>query len=264
MIKKMVSLVAVGIAIGCFAGEKGFAATNPPQQEINRMLTEEAFEKGIPPEIVKAVAVQESGWRQFDEKGEPLNINGGIGIMQITNAPGYDQDQLKTNIEYNIKAGVEILNQKFSNFDAILPKLNDMDRDVLENWYFALLAYNGKKQVNSPTMQDDGSINTGAYQEKVYGKVDYYNNFMGVSPLPFPFKKEDFTYTGHPNFLLQFNKMEYVVPDHLLHVTKHKFEKDDIVLSAEGAYFRPVPSSSVKEIRFLPKTEREAITILDP
>jgi putative cell wall-binding protein len=264
MIKKMVSLFAVSMAIGCFIGEKGYALTNPPQHEINRMLTEAAFEKGIPPEIVKAVAVQESSWRQFDEKGEPLNINGGIGIMQITNAPGYNQELLKTDIEYNIATGVDILDKKFTNFDAILPKLNDMDRDVLENWYFALLAYNGKKQVNSPTKEADGSINEIAYQEKVYAKVDYYNNEMGVSPLPYPFKREDFTYTGEPNFLLQFNKMEYFVPDHLLHVTKHKFEKDDIVLSAEGAFFRPVPSSSAKETRFLPKTEREAITILDP
>jgi putative cell wall-binding protein len=266
MIKKMVSLVAVSMAIGCFAGEKGYAATNPPQQEINRMLTEEAFKKGIPPEIVKAVAIQESSWRQFDEKGDPLVIDGGIGIMQVTQPHNFNEDLLKNDIKYNIEKGVEILDQKFRNFDAILPKLNDMDRDVLENWYFALLAYNGKKQVNSPTKQDDGSVNKGAYQEEVYTKVDYYNNFMGVSPLPFPFKPEDFTYTGAPNYNLHFNKMEYDVPDHLLHVTKHKFEKDDIVLSAPAAQFRGVPSTvkTIDPIRSLPKGKREAITILDP
>lgn len=266
MIKKMVSLVAVGMAIGCFAGEKGYAATNPPQQEINRMLTEAAFEKGIPPEIVKAVAVRESTWCQFDEKGEPLIIDGGIGIMQVTQPHNYDEELLKSDIEYNIEKGVEILDKKFSNFDAILPKLNDMDRDVLENWYFALLAYNGKKQVNSPTKEEDGSTNTKAYQEEIYALVDKDNNEIGVSPLPFSFKREDFTYTREPYFNLLFNKMEYVVPDHLLHVTKHKFEKDDIVLSAPGANFRRVPSTvkKIEPIRSLPKGKREAFTILDP
>jgi len=56
------------------------------------------LEYNVPPEVVKAVATQESGarvniriWSQFDNKGKPIIFeDGGIGIMQVTNQPKYD------------------------------------------------------------------------------------------------------------------------------------------------------------------------------
>ena len=55
-------------------------------QEVNTMLTKAALEADIPPEVVKAVAAQESGWNQFKMNGEPnISNDKGIGIMQITN-----------------------------------------------------------------------------------------------------------------------------------------------------------------------------------
>jgi putative cell wall-binding protein len=265
MIKNMVSLVAVSMAIGCLAGEKGYAAEelqnfqNPPYQEINRMLTEAALEKDIPPEIVKAVALQESSWDHF-VNGAPNNVNGGIGLMQVTNDLRFDQERLGSDIRYNIEAGLYILDEKFK--DVELPALNDMNRDVLENWYFALLAYNAKVQKNSPVYRANGSTNTLAYQEKLFKLLHDQNGEMGVYPLPFKFKVEDFTYDPAGS-RLYFNKEEYIVPDHLLHVTKHKFEKDDIVLSAEGAKFRNAPSTGSSSIGKVPQGEREAITILE-
>ena len=59
---------------------------NPTFQQMNCLLTNAAIDADIPPEVVKAVATQENGWKQFDENGEPIiSEDGGIGLMQITN-----------------------------------------------------------------------------------------------------------------------------------------------------------------------------------
>lgn len=76
---------------------------------MNCLLTNAALAANIPPEVVKAVAAKESSWRQF-ENGQPLvSSDGGIGIMQITNQQGYDEESLKNDIYYNIQAGIDVL-----------------------------------------------------------------------------------------------------------------------------------------------------------
>ena len=74
-------------------------------QDINELLTKAAIEYGIPPEVVKAVAAQESGWKQFNEQWSSsfLLEDGGIGIMirnYSMNLPNEQQEQLKT--EYTL------------------------------------------------------------------------------------------------------------------------------------------------------------------
>ncbi len=140
-------------------------------QEINELLTNAAIEAEIPPEVVKAVATQESDWKQFKENGEALiSDDGGIGIMQITNQPNYDQEKLKTDISYNIEAGVKILSSMYDRTD--LPKVSGAEKQVIENWYFPVMAYNGTKPVNSPLEQLTGEKNTDAYQEKVFARIE--------------------------------------------------------------------------------------------
>ena len=77
--------------------------------------------------------------------------DGGIGLMQITNKDNYDQEKLKYDIYYNINAGIEILNSMYDRKD--LPKIKGAGREVIENWYFPVMAYNGTKPVNSPLVQ---------------------------------------------------------------------------------------------------------------
>ena len=98
-----------------YIGEQG---VNPDYQTMNRLLTEAALKYDVPPEIVKAVAEKESGdWRHFDENGEAIvTSDNGIGIMQVTLPPGYDEDyvnRLKNDIVFNIEEGVKILDEKF-------------------------------------------------------------------------------------------------------------------------------------------------------
>lgn len=122
---------------------------NPTLEEINDMLEKVAKEEEIPSSIIKAIAYQESSWRQFDSQGQPLlSTTGAVGIMQIS--PKYESPEniikLKTDIEFNIRRGAELLNEKWS----FTPKIGDGDRNKLENWYFAIWAYNCWDGRNNP------------------------------------------------------------------------------------------------------------------
>ena len=168
-------------------------------QHINCLLTNAALEAKIPPEVVKAVASKENGvWKQFDEKGQPIvSEDNGIGVMQITNQLGYDQEKLKYDINYNIQAGVEILSSMYQRTD--LPKIKGTGREVIENWYFPVMAYNGTKPSNSPLFQSNGLKNQAAYQEKVFSLLEKDSYLYGTKLGQFPFNAADFEYD--PNSL---------------------------------------------------------------
>ena len=125
------------------------ASENLPFQEINEMLTTAAIAAKIPPEVVKAIAWEESkGWMQYKNGAPHIGVDGkGIGIMQVTDYDPTDLaevEKLKTDINYNIKRGLEILNEKYDWLEAgKLPKVADANRHTIENWYFPVMAYNG-------------------------------------------------------------------------------------------------------------------------
>ena len=113
---------------------------DPAVSAIKNALTAAAVAHGIPPEILYAVAYQESNWRQFEDDGKPLvTDDGGIGIMQVTSYGGYDVSRLQNDTVYNINAGADILSSKFDES----PRIGDGRRDCYENWYYAVWAYNG-------------------------------------------------------------------------------------------------------------------------
>jgi len=161
ILKPLISVIAIGALSLSINVDKNVLANNiantcdydsaskgnPDFSTMNCLLTETALIYDVPPEIVKAIAEGESGnWRHFDGTGEAIvTADNGIGIMQITNQAGYNQDRLKSDIVYNIQAGVETLDKMFKRKD--LPSINGGERDVLEHWYFAIMAYNGTKPV---------------------------------------------------------------------------------------------------------------------
>ena len=209
-------------------------------QEINELLTNAALEYGIPPEVVKAVAAQESDWKQFYENGE-ANISqkdGGIGIMQITNQPNYDQEQLKTDISYNIKAGVEILSSMYDRTD--LPKVSDAERQVIESWYFPVMAYNGIKPVNSPLVKLTGEKNIDAYQEKVFAHIEN-DSFQTDTKLgSVCFYSDDFQYDPESDKNIEFSKTEYTLDQ--THDSAYLFKAEEqVVVTGENAGLRPQP-----------------------
>jgi putative cell wall-binding protein len=266
--------ITAGIAAAAMAASITFPAAaagyeNKSHAEINRLLTEAAIKYDVPPEVVKALAEEESSWKQYKDGKPFISSDNGIGIMQVTDTEGYDIEKLKTDIEYNIKAGIEILNKKWDRGESgmtnwkstSIPTIGDNERDIIENWYFAILAYNGTKQVNSPVKQDDGSTNKDSYQYKVFDEMMDGN--PGIFPdnkVDIDFAKEDFIYTDNHDLI--FNKKHYAV-NGLPHTSKHSFEPGDLVISPEATRFRSKPSSTSSETSSkLPAGETEVLQIL--
>lgn len=230
--------------------------TNPSFQQINCLLTNAAIEADIPPEVVKAVAYQESDWAQFNKKNEPnISLDGGIGIMQVTDRSMYrDEDKLKYDITYNIEAGVKILSEKYT-YD--LPKVKDAGRQDIENWYFPVMAYNGTKAINSPVYQSNGEKNTKAYQEEVFSKIEKDSFLTDTKLAAFPFKSKDFVYesTNHITFL----ENKYTLNE--LHTSAYFLKKGDKVIVTGGkGILRKQPATSKEENNLAAKNTILTIT----
>ncbi len=152
---------------------------NPKRSEMEEIIGEVALEKGIPPVVLKSIAYTESGLKQF-KNGQPLESFDGIsyGVMQVTPRihTQYDEKKLKYDIRYNVMAGADILLSKWSyafRTKPIIPKVGNGDPRVLENWYFAIWAYNGWSESNNPNMipyEHLSWVQRRAYQDKV---IDY-------------------------------------------------------------------------------------------
>jgi hypothetical protein len=133
--------------------------------------------------VLKAVGWVESGWRQFTPQGRPLvSFDFGYGIMQITSGmagafgsaagtidPG-TQSSIAGDYTFNIAYGARMLAQKW----AAVPRIGNSDTSVVENWYYALWAYNGWGWVNNPNNPRFSRTGTPAtdpsafpYQERV-------------------------------------------------------------------------------------------------
>ncbi|WP_332628449.1 NlpC/P60 family protein [Halalkalibacter flavus] len=229
---------------------------NPPYHEIGQLLTEKALENGIPPEILKAIALMESGWVHFKDGGPNVSFDNGIGLMQVTDLR-FDQEKLKYDIEYNIEAAIDILLEKWDWAGTIIPTIGDQDMDVLESWYFAILAYNGMVQVNSPIKMADGSRNAAAYQEKVYQLISESNNYLNISKLPFT--TSDFEYQEGTSRLL-FTKMHYDLNEPT--ITRHKFQVNEKVAVSENARVRSTPTTEIQNMVEIVKRNQVA-TILE-
>ena len=136
---------------------------NPPRQVLNCLVTNAARSADgiLPPEIIKGIINEEMGnWQHFDSTGNAIvSSDGGIGLTQITNTAGYDVEKLNTSIQYNVETAVDMLLYHFNRSD--LPKVGTNDPKNLESWYFAVMAYNGTKPVNSPFRQETGLVNSG-------------------------------------------------------------------------------------------------------
>ena len=230
---------------------------NPSFTTMNCLLTETALKYDVPPEIVKAIAEGESGnWRHFDSNGEAIvTSDNGIGVMQVTNQTQYDTNELKNNVAYNVKAGVEILDSMFLRKD--LPVINDGSRDVLEHWYFAVMAYNGIKPKNSPVVQATGVKNTNAYQEKIFALV---KEFGLISLVNLPFSRDDFKYDPNSNENIKFITMKYHF-DLPLTNSKHYFEVNQKVsATTNNVRIRTQPNTGSGTKGYLQKGDSVTIT----
>ncbi|MGE6550824.1 triple tyrosine motif-containing protein [Bacillus mycoides] len=233
---------------------------NPSFQHINCLLTSAALDAKIPPEVVKAVAYKETGWKQF-ENGQPIiSKDGGIGLMQLTNQSSYDPQKLKYDIKYNIQAGVEVLNYMYSRKD--LPKIKGAGSEVIESWYFPVMAYNGTKPKNSPLVQSSGVKNVDAYQEKVFALIENDSFLEGTELGEFPFSTADFKYNPDDDKNnITFNKLEYTLADQM-HVSAYSFKRGDkVVVTEDKVKLRSKPSGATgsEVLTYLPENTNMTI-----
>ena len=157
--------VTLFLIISPFMNKEVHAQSN---KELKELVTNIAVEENVPPEILKAIAYIETGFQQFDANGHPIiSADGGIGIMQVT--PDnidieVNRERLKTDTEYNVRIAAQVLKEK-KNL-SYLPVINEGSSKVLEDWYFAVMAYNGLSQRNDPNLYPKT-----AYAERVYDRI---------------------------------------------------------------------------------------------
>lgn len=230
--------------------------------EINQLLTDKAKEFNIPPEVVKAIAFKENGsWDQtkvHDDDGD--GTPDGLGLMQVTDSGvggvTFDKNKLKNDVCYNVDAALKILEDKWRN--SPIPAINHGDRNVIENWYFAIMAYNGLVPYNSP-IDKNGSENKIAYQNDVFNIIDKYS-FLEEYPLKrLAFEVGDFSYDPNVGESFEFNTPEYT-DNRRLTRSSLNLNEDNIATTIGAVNFYSSPQDT-QEITKLPKNT--LVDILD-
>jgi len=154
------------------AGANRLGLQAPKYPNIHSGLDGNLVNATVPSVLLKAVAYTESKWKQYEKnyyltegyglEGQTLIAgDGGYGIMQIT-TPMKDQNEAKRlNIDqnkvagdyiYNIGSGAVVL---ISKWNAIVQAIGENDPKVIEDWYFAIWAYNsGEGSIKKDWLND--------------------------------------------------------------------------------------------------------------
>ncbi|KIL44648.1 hypothetical protein KP77_28690 [Jeotgalibacillus alimentarius] len=207
MKKKWTGITAAALALSLVSVNSASAEENDTQA-FKKMLTETGIEKGIPPEVLKAIAYKENGgFNHYNEEGQPVvSDDGGIGLMQLTFTAdeieryNIDMDRIANDVDYHIEQAADhLLRKKALN----LPIVNDGEMRDLESWYFAVMAYNGLSQINDPNTNDD------AYQEDVY---DYIRNNSVIPVGETPELEINFGDTEEDRLIMSFPDRDYTWP----------------------------------------------------
>lgn len=148
-------------------------ASYQPSNDFRRHDLSGAPGTPVPPALIAAVYAQESAWRQASFRalpgvsGNPLvsdyygaggtldrieynDADCGYGVSQVTDpmsvsSPLYSANgKTKVGVDYaeNVAAGIQFLVDKWNQLAAAGVKLNNGNPALVENWYFAVWAYN--------------------------------------------------------------------------------------------------------------------------
>jgi len=235
--------------------------TNPTDAQLNEIFTSEAQKLGIPAEIVKAIAYQEGAWAQYwplssipithytnnctpekaaekngsilawDQTNVKLGYDCiGIGVMQVSDwrykkseeKDAYIQ-RLKEDVRFNISEGLKTLKEKWDfSKSGTIPTVNDNNPNYIDNWYFAILAYNGLLERNNP------QTNAKAYQETI---TKHMNNQGLLSISPFP--TDQIETTLKDGYLLRFPTKLIETP-HTLTLSKQEIPVGSFAYSTQN------------------------------
>lgn len=145
----------------------------------------------FPCELLRAIAMQESGWRQFCVPTSPadqvggssrtiISFDCGYGVGQVTSgmhageAPAFDRSRVAGEALYNLATGASILAGKWRATSCV----GDNQPTVVEHWYTAVWAYNGLAFSNNPNNPNYSSTR-GVWNPNVGGAVPYQERVLG-------------------------------------------------------------------------------------
>jgi MYXO-CTERM domain-containing protein len=164
--------------------ELGAASPEYPNIEVgpNRVQSEPV----IACQILKPIAAAESIWQQFcpETNKTVISFDCGFGAMQVTSGAAAYGPMLASDSTWNVGAGAQILINKWNGEFRGGP-IGDSDPMILENWYYAVWAYNGfvygnnpdnpQLPPNRPPFNGPNSLSRGSYpyQEIVWGYMHY-------------------------------------------------------------------------------------------
>ena len=149
----------------------------------------------FPCELLRAIAMQESGWRQFCVPDTPadqvggaertiISFDCGYGVGQVTSGmhkgetPAFDRARVANDATYNLAAGTLILADKWRATNCV----GDNQPRTVEDWYVAAWAYNGLAFVNNPNNPNYSATRgacdpnkgcTAPYQERIFGWMEH-------------------------------------------------------------------------------------------
>jgi hypothetical protein len=217
-------------------------------KQIKELLTNTAVAKGVPPEVVKGIAVTENGnLQQFLPNGEVFkSLDNGYGLMQVTplspDDKRFDWNRVKYDLRYNIETGVNILLEKWKYSGSKIPTINNQEKNILENWYFTIMAYNGI------SMKNDPNRNKNAYQEQVFNYIVNQALLDEENPINIgKVKISENPKTHLPSFS---EKMKYITAKKTF--STQLFKAGDQFTIHSNSNFRNVPSKTSKLIIKLP------------
>lgn len=145
----------------------------------------------FPCELLRAIAMQESGWRQFCVPTSPadqvggssrtlISFDCGYGVGQVTSgmhageAPAFDRARVAGDALYNLATGASILASKWRATSCV----GDNQPTVVEHWYTSVWAYNGLAYSNNPN-NPNYSPTRGVWNPNVGGAVPYQERVFG-------------------------------------------------------------------------------------
>jgi hypothetical protein len=181
-------------------GPAAWGTSGPSVAAITAGCSQPTAPHDVPPvfpcELLKAIAMNESGWTQFcvpttpaDEAHPPertmISFDCGYGIAQVTSGmhigetPSFDRTKVADDPTYNLATGAEILAGKWRAVKCV----GDRQPSTIEDWYTAVWAYNGLAASNNPSNPNYSATrpvcdpNVGCpnrpYQERVFGWVEH-------------------------------------------------------------------------------------------
>jgi hypothetical protein len=177
------------------AGKAGWGANGPDIGTMGsgcgKPVARHTVDAHFPCHVLEAIAMQESGWRQFCVPDTPsasagaasrtiVSFDCGYGVAQVTTGmhvadkPAFDRARVAADPTYNLATGAAILRDKWSATNCV----GDNDPDLVEDWYTALWAYNGLSYSNNPN-NPNLDANRGVYDPKKGGSYTYQERVLG-------------------------------------------------------------------------------------